>query len=238
MDLKKLVEVECLKHTYPDSTSVEFCGLDFVVNRGEAVAVIGRNGSGKSTLLKHLLGFLSPSKGSVRVMGQSPGKADLGRHIGFVLQNIEDQLIGPTLFDEIAFTARNFGFDRSTIKRRVQELLYQLDLQQESDKLIHYLSGGQKKKVALAAALVHQPALLVLDEPLSELDQSGKKRALKLLKDYQKESQAALVMSTNEINFLDFFDTIYLLEAGQIKLSGPPDEFTANLTEADLCHHN
>ncbi len=206
MALEKIVEVKCLKHTYPDETELEFCGLDFSVEAGEKVGLIGPNGSGKTTLLNHILGFLTPEEGSVRVFGWDVTDSTPAKRIGFVLQNVEDQLIGPTLYDEIAFSARNFGLPEEQVKKRVDKLMKNLNLQQAKNKLVHYLSGGQKKKAALAGALAHEPDLLVLDEPLSELDEESTEAAIELLDSYLTTNSATLVMATNSPN-LPLFDT-------------------------------
>ena len=109
--MEHLIKVKCIRHVYPDKTEVDICGLDFVVRPGERVVILGPNGAGKTTLLSHILGLLSPVEGQVEVMGMKPDKDfnKVRKHIGIVFQNVDEQIIGPTVFDDIAYL-RNEGF--------------------------------------------------------------------------------------------------------------------------------
>ena len=167
-----VVWVRCLRHVYEDRTEVDVCGLDFRVDAGESVAVLGPNGCGKTTLIKHILGILEPVEGEVRVFGENPAR-DFGRLVGrtgVVLQNVDDQILGPTVYDDVAFTPRNLGMPRQEVSRRVEAALAAARIEKLSAKVVHYLSGGEKKLVALAGALATEPELLVLDEPFEWLD--------------------------------------------------------------------
>src|SRR5512137_2975160 len=103
-----IVTVSCLKHIYPDTTEVHICGLDFVVNRGERIVVLGGNGSGKTTLIYHILGLLVPDEGSISVFGINPAVSynDVRERIGVLLQNVEEQILSPTVWDDISFSPR------------------------------------------------------------------------------------------------------------------------------------
>jgi cobalt/nickel transport system ATP-binding protein len=187
--VETLVEVQCIKHIYPDKTQVALCGLDFVVHEGERVVVLGPNGAGKTTLLSHILGLLSPVEGSVHVMGLEPGKnfRTIRRNIGVVFQNVDEQIIGPTVFDDIAFTPRNERIKRDETERRVMSVAKMVGIEDILEKIPHYLSGGQKKKVALAGAIVMEPKLLVLDEPFDGLDPVSKREMIELLNRLNRE---------------------------------------------------
>src|SRR4030042_1794336 len=102
----RVVEIDCITHVYPDMTKVQICGLEFVVNRGERVAILGSNGCGKTTLLKHLLGILVPKDGSVRVFGVDPGKeySNIRHKIGVGMQEVDEPILGPTVYDDILFS--------------------------------------------------------------------------------------------------------------------------------------
>ena len=110
--METIVSVSCLKHVYPDTTEIHICGLDFVVNRGERVVVLGGNGSGKTTLLYHILGLLAPNEGKVAVFGVNPSGRynDIRERIGVLLQNVDDQILSPTVWDDISFSPRNYGY--------------------------------------------------------------------------------------------------------------------------------
>ena len=225
--METLVEVQCIKHIYPDKTQVALCGLDFVVHEGERVVVLGPNGAGKTTLLSHILGLLSPVEGSVHVMGLEPGKnfRTIRRNIGVVFQNVDEQIIGPTVFDDIAFTPRNERIKRDETERRVMSVAKMVGIEDILEKIPHYLSGGQKKKVALAGAIVMEPKLLVLDEPFDGLDPVSKREMIELLNRLNREKNIALIITTHDVNLVPYVaDIVYVIYDGKIVMRGKPYE--------------
>ncbi len=120
------VRVNCLKHVYPDRTEVDLCGLDFVVPEGERVVILASNGAGKTTLINHILGFLSPLEGTVEVMGMSPKKDFhiIRKNIGVIFQNVDEQIIGPRVYDDIAFTPRNDGLGKEEVDKKSKKKLH------------------------------------------------------------------------------------------------------------------
>ncbi len=228
--METLVEVRCIKHIYPDKTQVTLCGLDFVVHAGERVVVLGPNGAGKTTLLAHILGLLSPVEGSVNVMGLEPYKhfRTIRRNIGVVFQNVDEQIIGPTVFDDIAFTPRNEKMKRDEIQRKVMSVAKMAGIEGILEKIPHYLSGGQKKKVALAGAIVMDPQLLILDEPFDGLDPVSKKEMIKLFNRLNRERNTTLIITTHDVNLVPYIaDTVYVIYDGKIVLRGSPNEVFA-----------
>ena len=224
--METLVEVQCIKHIYPDKTQVALCGLDFVVHEGERVVVLGPNGAGKTTLLSHILGLLSPVEGSVHVMGLEPGKnfRTIRRNIGVVFQNVDEQIIGPTVFDDIAFTPRN---ERIKGMRQKEEDVSSkmVGIEDILEKIPHYLSGGQKKKVALAGAIVMEPKLLVLDEPFDGLDPVSKREMIELLNRLNREKNITLIITTHDVNLVPYVaDIVYVIYDGKIVMRGKPYE--------------
>jgi cobalt/nickel transport system ATP-binding protein len=225
--VETLVEVQCIKHIYPDKTQVALCGLDFVVHEGERVVVLGPNGAGKTTLLSHILGLLSPVEGSVHVMGLEPGKnfRTIRRNIGVVFQNVDEQIIGPTVFDDIAFTPRNERIKRDETERRVMSVAKMVGIEDILEKIPHYLSGGQKKKVALAGAIVMEPKLLVLDEPFDGLDPVSKREMIELLNRLNREKNITLIITTHDVNLVPYVaDIVYVIYDGKIVMRGKPYE--------------
>src|SRR5512139_1728749 len=142
-------------------TKVQICGLDFIVNRGEKVAILGSNGCGKTTLLKHLLGVLVPKDGSVRLFGLDPVKeyAKIRQRIGVVMQDVDEQILGPSVYDDILFGPLNYGMKRERAETLAKTVMERLNITSIRGRIVHYLSGGEKKKVALAGALVMEPEL-------------------------------------------------------------------------------
>ena len=237
----EIVKVEYLKHQYPDKTEIVISGPEkFIVHPKEKIALIGANGSGKSTLLLHLMGILEPTEGSIGVFGSDPFKEfhKIGRRIGVVIQDIENQLIGPTVFDDIAFSLVNYGFEKVDIDKRVNEIICSLNIVHLKDKIIHYLSGGEKKKVALAGALALRPELLILDEALAELDPQTTELALKAIDEFKEKYNMSTIMATNDIGLVEHFaDTVYLLEKGQLIFKGSFKELLESKKEYRLCIH-
>jgi cobalt/nickel transport system ATP-binding protein len=226
-----IVTVSCLKHVYPDTTEIHMCGLDFVVNRGERVVVLGGNGSGKTTLLYHILGLLKPDEGRVSVFGRNPA-ADyekIRERIGVLLQNVEEQILSPTVREDIAFSPRNFGRDRASIEPLVDAVMDELGIVHLGDRICHYLSGGEKRKVALAGALVMRPELLVLDEPFEGLDTRSRSDLVDILNRRNREGMS-IIMTTHDLNLVgSFADRVYLLARGQgvVAAGRPSDIFAA-----------
>jgi len=223
--MEPIITVSCLKHVYPDTTEIHICGLDFVVNRGERVAVLGGNGSGKTTLLHHILGLLKPDEGSISVYGINPAThySSVRERIGVLLQNVEEQILSPTVWDDISFTPRNYGHGKQEITRMVEEVLAELGISHLRDKICHYLSGGEKRKVALAGALVTRPELLILDEPFEGLDTRSRAELVGLLNKRNSEGMT-IIMTTHDLNLVgSFADRVYVLAMGRgVVTAGPP----------------
>jgi len=225
--MEPMIQVKCIKHVYPDKTEVSLCGLDFVVHSGERVVVLGPNGAGKTTLLSHILGLLTPVEGTVEVMGLRPDKnfSAIRRKIGVVFQNVDEQIIGPTVYDDIAFTPRNDRIPEEEVDRRVRSVAKTLGIEGILDKIPHYLSGGQKKKVAMAGAIVNFPELLIMDEPFDGLDPKSKLEMIDLLNHLSRDRKMTLITTTHDINVVpSIADIIYVIHDGNIVARGTPGE--------------
>ena len=234
------MRVSAVEHRYRDGTTVRFRGPDFVVHRRERVLLLGPNGSGKSTLLYHLMGLLKPTQGSVRVFGLDPARqlGQVRQRIGILLHNPDKQIIAPTVRDDIGFSPRNYGHPAAEIERAVAQVAAALEIEHLLDKVPHYLSGGERLKVALAGALIMQPELLLLDEPFEGLDTTSKEELVALLNRLWCQEGVSVVVSTHEVNLVpSLVDTIYLLaRGGTIVQRGTPHEILAN-PEVLAAHH-
>lgn len=221
-----IVRVSCVRHTYPDRTQVHLCGLDFVVERGQRVVILGPNGCGKTTLLFHLLGLLEPQEGQVSVLGVNPARHfdQIRERIGILLQNVDEQIIAPTVWDDVSFSPRNYGYAGAELERMVAAALERVGIPHLRDKVCHHLSGGEKRKVALAGALVLNPELLVLDEPFEGLDPASRTDLRDFLNHLHRENGVTLVMATHDVNVVAAMaDKVYvLLRGGEIVAQGPP----------------
>src|SRR4030066_1365338 len=145
---ERVVELDCITHIYPDMTKVQICGLEFIVNSGERVGILGANGCGKTTLIKHLLGILMPKEGSVRVFGLDPVNeySKIRERIGVVMQDIDEQILGPTVYDDILFAPLNYGLPMAKAEALAQGVIERLNIESLKGRIVHYLSGGDKKK--------------------------------------------------------------------------------------------
>jgi cobalt/nickel transport system ATP-binding protein len=225
---ERIVEVDCITHVYPDMTKVQICGLDFIVNQGERVAILGANGCGKTTLLKHLMGVLVPRDGSVKVFGVDPGKEykKIRERIGVVMQDVDEQILGPTVYDDILFGPLNYGLGKSEAARKAKEVIERLNIEPIKGKIVHYLSGGEKKKVALAGALVMEPDLLILDEPFTGLDPTSRRDFIKTLNELNTEKGISFIMTLHEVDLVsEVSDILYLMHGhGDLSERGRPEE--------------
>jgi cobalt/nickel transport system ATP-binding protein len=225
---ERIVELDCITHIYPDMTKVQICGLEFTVNRGERVGILGANGCGKTTLLKHLVGVLMPKEGSVRVFGIDPAKeySKVRQRIGVVMQDVDEQILGPTVYDDILFAPLNYGIPKAKAEALADEVIERLNIGLLKGKIVHYLSGGEKKKVALAGALVLGPELLILDEPFTGLDPKSKWDLIRTLNELNKEKGVTFIMTLHEVELVsEITDVLYLMHGhGDLSERGRPDE--------------
>jgi cobalt/nickel transport system ATP-binding protein len=225
---ERIVEVDCITHVYPDMTKVQICGLDFIVNQGERVSILGANGCGKTTLLKHLMGVLVPRDGSVKVFGVDPGKEynKIRERIGVVMQDVDEQILGPTVYDDILFAPLNYGLGKSEAEGKAKEVIERLNIEPIQGRIVHYLSGGEKKKVALAGALVMEPDLLILDEPFTGLDPTSRRDFIKTLNELNREKGISFIMTLHEVDLVsEVSDILYLMHGhGDLSERGKPEE--------------
>jgi cobalt/nickel transport system ATP-binding protein len=232
-----IVTVECITHIYPDMTKVQICGLDFIVNRGERVSILGSNGCGKTTLIKHLLGVLIPKDGSVSVFGVNPGKeySKIRQRIGVVMQDIDEQILGPTVYDDVLFAPLNYGIPKREAESLAKEVIERLNIEAIQGKIVHYLSGGEKKKVALAGALVLKPDLLILDEPFTGLDPISRRDLIQTLNNLNREKGVTLIMTLHEVDLApEVSDILYLMHGhGSLSERGTPEEIFSRFEDLE-----
>lgn len=223
----EVATVSCVRHRYEDGTEVSLCGLEFVARKGQRVAVLGPNGSGKTTMLYHLLGLLRPEEGSVTVFGKDPAREwrSIRRRVGVVLQNVDEQILAPNVFDDVAFSARQYGLGEDEVRERANAALELMGILHLGSRVPHNLSGGEKRKVVMAGALVMEPELLIMDEPFEGLDPYSRQQMIDLL-EVLAHGGTTVILTTHDIDAVpDFADFCYVLRTGgEIALSGTPEE--------------
>ena len=223
----KAIETINLSHTYPDGTkAIE--NINFSVEKGKNIAILGPNGAGKSTLLHHFNGLLMPSSGKVNVMGKEVTKQNLDeirQKVGLVFQDPDDQLFARTVALDVAFGPTNLKLSKAEIAQRVNWALEVTDLKGLENKSPSNLSGGQKRRASIAGVLAMKPEIMILDEPMSNLDPKTSSKVLKLLMQLNKELGLTLIIATHDVDLVPLFaDEICILNKGQILMQGPPQE--------------
>jgi len=217
-----MIEAKDVYFTFPSGVEA-LKGASLRIQDGEFVAIMGQNGAGKTTLVKHFNGLLKPTKGEVVVDGvntRETSVARLARNVGFVFQNPDHQLFCESVEEEIAFGLRNFGFDESLTKRRVDWALNLLDLTQYRQSSPFLLSGGERKRVALASVLAWDPKTLVLDEPTIGQDHQQKEKLRQFIIQLNTQGKTVIVV-THDVEFVaESNPRVVLMTGGKIVASG------------------
>ncbi|MFX1562522.1 MAG: energy-coupling factor ABC transporter ATP-binding protein [Promethearchaeota archaeon] len=192
---------------------------------GQVVGLMGENGAGKTTLVKHINGLLKPTQGSVYIDGvdtRNTSTARLARKVGFVFQNADHQLFADNLEEEIAFALRNLGFPDSEIKTRINHYLDIFELSKYHDQSPFLLSGGERKRLALASVLCVEPTILILDEPTQAQDARQKRKLLEFINSF-RQSNRILLLVTHDVEFaVQAVDRLLILSKGQLIADGTP----------------
>jgi energy-coupling factor transport system ATP-binding protein len=217
-----MIEVEKLHFTYPNGVEA-LKGVSLAIKDGEFVAIMGQNGAGKTTLVKHFNGLLKPSHGLVHVDGVETTKtsvATLSRNAGFVFQNPDHQLFSETVEEEISFALKNFGFEAEVIEKRVTWALNLLGLEQYRKTSPFLLSGGERKRVALASVLAWDPRTLILDEPTIGQDHQQKEKLRQFIVQMQAQGKTVVIV-THDVEFVaECNPRVVLMKEGRIVADG------------------
>jgi energy-coupling factor transport system ATP-binding protein len=234
-----MIEVENLHFTYPNKVEA-LKNISLVIQDGEFVTVMGQNGAGKTTLVKHFNGLLKPTKGKVFVDRTDVTKvsiAALARNVGFVFQNPDHQLFSETVEEEISFALKNFGYKEDTIKNRVTWALNLLGLTQYRKTSPFMLSGGERKRVALASVLSWDPRILILDEPTIGQDYQQKEKLRQFILQMKTQGKTIIIV-THDVEFVaECNPRVILMQEGKIVADGEARKILTNpevLTKASI----
>jgi len=201
VDYSEIILAKNLKYVYPDGT-VGVKNINLIVRKMDKIALIGANGSGKSTLLLLFAGLLKPTEGDLKIFDMEINRKNsyfFRKNIGIVFQNPDDFLFNPTVMDELLYTPRNFGISLSQAKKMAEEYAKIFGIEKILKKQPFRLSGGEKKRVALACVLMLKPKLLLLDEPTSNVDGKTRRKILEILKNYS----GTMIIATHELKYLE-----------------------------------
>lgn len=234
--LISLNEVNFFYPTTPDRMILE--GINLQVNEGEFVALVGANGSGKSTLLRLIAGLLNPSQGEVKIAGHNTQLAEeqktLHTTLGMVFQYPEDQIVGTTVEEDIAFGLENLGWQPEDMRKRVDEMLTALDLQEQRQRPSHLLSAGQTQRLALAGVLAPDPCLLVFDEATTMLDPRGRKELMARMKQLHQNG-ITILMVTHHMEEAAQAQRMVVLHRGSIIADDTPQSIFHQISLLRQC---
>ncbi len=246
MSMEPVFSVEQVSYRYQTVTALD--NVSLTVPAGKRVALLGANGSGKSTLLRLLDGLYFPDSGAISFHGEPLVRErleddrfafDFRRRVGLVFQNPDVQLFNPTVFDEVAFAPLQLRLPKEETLRRVADALDLMEISHLKNRPPHRLSGGEKKRVALASVLVLDPEVLLLDEPAAALDPRSQSQIIDLLVGWGDGSKT-VITATHDLGLVeDIADYCYLLQHGKLMAQGAPEELLRNqalLESANLIH--
>ena len=241
-----LFELDRVSYSYQGQPALR--DLSLTVAEGTRVALLGANGSGKSTLLRILDGLYFPDSGSACFRGDELCEEhfaddafafDFRRQVGMVFQNPDVQLFNPTVFDEVAFGPLQMRWPKNEVRDRVAEILDRLRISHLKDRIPHRLSGGEKKRVALASVLVLDPAVLLLDEPTSALDPRSQSQLIDLLVEWGGGAKSVITATHDLGDLEDIADKCYVLDSGLLVAENSPAEILRDqelLRRTNLVH--
>lgn len=222
-----IVQIENVSFKYDLQEEYVLNDVSFNINKGEWLAIVGHNGSGKSTLAKLLNGLQFAEKGSITIGGTKLSEEtvwDTRKMVGMVFQNPDNQFVGTTVQDDVAFGLENHGVPREEMIIRVQEALEQVKMSQFLLQEPHHLSGGQKQRVAIASVLALKPAIIVLDEATSMLDPKGREQVLETIRELKNDNELTVVSITHDLEEAAKADRMIVMNRGQVYKEGTPKE--------------
>ena len=226
--MKSIIDVKNLSFRYKESQKYyDVKDITFHVKRGEWLSIVGHNGSGKSTTVRLIDGLLEAESGEIVIDGQRLTEENvwnIRRQIGMVFQNPDNQFVGATVEDDVAFGLENQGLSRQKMKKRVEEALALVGMLDFKKREPARLSGGQKQRVAIAGVVALRPAILILDEATSMLDPEGRRELIETVKGIRKDYDMTVISITNDLEEVAMSDRVLIMKKGEIESTSSPRE--------------
>ena len=226
--MKSIIDVKNLSFRYKESQEYyDVKDITFHVKRGEWLSIVGHNGSGKSTTVRLIDGLLEAESGEIIIDGQRLTEENIWnirRQIGMVFQNPDNQFVGATVEDDVAFGLENQGLSRQEMKKRVEEALALVGMLEFKKREPARLSGGQKQRVAIAGVVALRPAILILDEATSMLDPEGRRELIDTVKGIRKDYDMTVISITHDLEEVAMSDRVLVMKKGEIESTSSPRE--------------
>ena len=226
--MKSIIDVKNLSFRYKESQEYyDVKGITFHVKRGEWLSIVGHNGSGKSTTVRLIDGLLEAESGEIVIDGRRLTEENvwnIRRQIGMVFQNPDNQFVGATVEDDVAFGLENQGLSRQEMQKRVEEALDLVGMLDFKKREPARLSGGQKQRVAIAGVVALRPAILILDEATSMLDPEGRRELIETVKGIRKEYDMTVISITHDLEEVAMSDRVLVMKRGEIESTSSPRE--------------
>ncbi|MDR7002951.1 energy-coupling factor ABC transporter ATP-binding protein [Neobacillus niacini] len=224
---KPIVSLDSVSFKYDSQEHYALQNVSFNIFEGEWLAIVGHNGSGKSTTAKLLNGLQFPQQGEIMVCGMRLTEEsiwDIREKLGMVFQNPDNQFVGTTVQDDVAFGLENHGVPRDEMIQRVEDSLQKVKMDQFLNQEPHHLSGGQKQRVAIAGVLALRPSIIILDEATSMLDPRGREEVLETVRALKNEKQLTVISITHDLEEAAKADRIIVMNRGEVYREGTPEE--------------
>ena len=226
--MKSIIDVKNLSFRYKESQEYyDVKDITFHVKRGEWLSIVGHNGSGKSTTVRLIDGLLEAESGEIVIDGQRLTEENvwnIRRQIGMVFQNPDNQFVGATVEDDVAFGLENQGLSRQEMKKRVEEALDLVGMLDFKKREPARLSGGQKQRVAIAGVVALRPSILILDEATSMLDPEGRRELIETVKGIRKDYDMTVISITHDLEEVAMSDRVLVMKRGEIESTSSPRE--------------
>ncbi|WP_455168180.1 energy-coupling factor ABC transporter ATP-binding protein [Streptococcus sp.] len=226
--MKSIIDVQNLSFRYKENQKYyDVKDITFHVKRGEWLSIVGHNGSGKSTTVRLIDGLLEAESGEIVIDGQRLTEEnvwDIRRQIGMVFQNPDNQFVGATVEDDVAFGLENQGLSRQEMKKRVEEALDLVGMLDFKKREPARLSGGQKQRVAIAGVVALRPAILILDEATSMLDPEGRRELIETVQGIRKDYDMTVISITHDLEEVAMSDRVLVMKKGKIESTSSPRE--------------
>lgn len=233
--MTQLIHMKDVRFRYQNAESDAIKGVNLSVYEGEWLAIVGHNGSGKSTIAKLLNGLLTPSEGEISVCGFQTKTEEhlweIRRRVGVVFQNPDNQFVGTTVLDDVAFGLENNGVPREEMMARIDDSLKRVNMNAFYEHEPHRLSGGQKQRVAIAGIIALRPLIMILDEATSMLDPQGRKEVIALVKELNEREKITVISITHDLEEALTADRMVVMNQGKAVLEGDPAFIFNNYAE-------